>query len=559
MQWEANMRLSAVFALGTLLCVTSCGGGGGSSPGSSNANSASPSLPPAAEERRIALVIGNGGYRHVSPLANPPNDARLTANTLRSVGFQLIGDNALLNADRAAMERAIRDFGKRLRGGTVGLFYYAGHGVQMEGENYLVPVTADVEDAADVKYELISVEYVLDEMKNAGNRLNIVVLDACRNNPFGGRGLRALTRGLAVMQAPAGTIISYATQPGNTATDGTGENSPFTKALTTAMKKPGLSVFDTFNEVGLAVKAATDGQQQPWVANSPIEGSFQFRAALSAPTAAHPATAAGSAPSAAAGTAAAGPSAAEDRAFWESVRDSKSSTELNAYLKQFPNGIYADLARARLASLKAAAAKTQASAGLVNVAPQQRAEAPQSVTPVGSGGTNAVQAANSSFVRYGCQMSWVGWSEQLSKELWRWRGHRDFFVGDDGPGGLNPKKMTNARRAMSVPNTETIVAQVDGTSFGSAVNGVVFTDRRIYYRNLAGEKDVDGRLTYPELLGLDVTVVKHLLYSDVGLGKDHYIYLGASSVSGSELASILQDVQRAVRTRCAPETPSARK
>jgi uncharacterized caspase-like protein len=171
----------------------------------------------APAEERVALVIGNGLYRHVPPLTNPPSDARLVAETLKSLDFRLIGDAALLNGDRAAMERAMRDFGKRLRGRSVGLFYYAGHGVQIEGENYLVPVAADVEDAADVKYELVNVGYVLDEMKNAGNRLNIVILDACRNNPFGGRGLRALTRGLAQMQAPEGTLISYATQPGNTA------------------------------------------------------------------------------------------------------------------------------------------------------------------------------------------------------------------------------------------------------------------------------------------------------------------------------------------------------
>ena len=311
--------------------------------------------PAVPAEARLALVIGNGAYRHVSPLSNPPNDARLVADTLVSLGFQLVGDAPVLDGDRPAMERAIRTFGKRLRGGAVGLFYYAGHGVQMDGENYLVPVTANVEDAADVKYEMISLDYVLDEMKNAGNRLNIIVLDACRNNPFGGRGLRALARGLAVMQAPAGTIISYATQPGNTATDGVGKDSPFTRALTTAMKKPGLGVFETFNEVGLAVKTETGGQQQPWVANSPIEGNFQFRAALSIPAPPHAATTSG-------GSAVAGPSAAEDRAFWESVRDSKSSAELKAYLKAFPSGIYSDLAKDRLASLKAAQSAPAAAA-----------------------------------------------------------------------------------------------------------------------------------------------------------------------------------------------------
>ncbi len=353
------------------------------------ASSPTPPVAPATVERavpaeaRLALVIGNGAYRHVSPLSNPLNDARLVADTLVSLGFKLVGDEPVLDSDRPAMERAIRAFGKGLRGGAVGLFYYAGHGVQMEGANYLVPVTADVEGAADVKYELISVDYVLDEMKNAGNRLNIVVLDACRNNPFGGRGLRTLTRGLAVMEAPAGTIISYATQPGNTATDGTGKNSPFSTALTTAMKKPGLGVFETFNEVGLAVEAATGGQQQPWVASSPIEGSFQFRAGLNASAAQQAEAATASAPPAAAGAAAAGPSAAEDRAFWESVRDSKSSAELKAYLKEFPHGIYADLTKARLASLKAAAsgAPTAAAGSAVPVTTAAASGAPSTGSP----------------------------------------------------------------------------------------------------------------------------------------------------------------------------------
>ena len=299
-----------------------------------------------AGEQRVALVIGNGRYRNVAPLQNPPNDARLVADTVTSLGFQLVGDGVVVDADRATMERAIRSFGKRLRGGAVGLFYYAGHGVQIDGENFLVPVSANVEDPADIKYELISTAYVLDEMRNAGNRLNIVILDACRNNPFGGRGLRALTRGLAVMQAPAGTIVSYATQPGNTAADGAGGNSPFATALTVAMRKPGLSVFETFNDVGLAVKSTTGGQQQPWFDTSPIEGNFQFRprsgAAPEAPATAAPAE-----------TTQSVDSTADERAFWESVRDSRSSAELNAYLARYPRGIYSDVAQARLEQLKA--------------------------------------------------------------------------------------------------------------------------------------------------------------------------------------------------------------
>ena len=223
-------------------------------------------------EKRIALIIGNGAYKNVSPLTNPPNDARLMAQTLSAVGFNLVGGKALIDADKATIERAIRDFGRALTSGAVGLFYYAGHGVQVNGANYLIPVAANVTGEADIKYELVDASFVLDEMSNAGNRLNIVILDACRNNPFGGRGLRAVSSGLATINAPAGTVISYATQPGNVASDGVGGNSPYTTALAAAVKMQGADLFETFNTVGLKVKQTSGGKQQPWLATSPVEG-----------------------------------------------------------------------------------------------------------------------------------------------------------------------------------------------------------------------------------------------------------------------------------------------
>jgi uncharacterized caspase-like protein len=229
-----------------------------------------------AGERRVALVIGNSAYQNVPPLKNPANDAPLMAETLKAVGFELIGGKALLNADKAALERAIRSFGQALRGGAVGLFYYAGHGVQIDGVNYLVPVAANIADELDVKFELVDAGLVLDAMAIARNRLNIVILDACRNNPFGGRGLRGIGGGLAQVSAPAGTVISYATQPGDVAEDGTGRDSPYTTALSSAIRHPGLDIFATFNEVGLRVKETTGGRQQPWLATSPIEGQFYF-------------------------------------------------------------------------------------------------------------------------------------------------------------------------------------------------------------------------------------------------------------------------------------------
>jgi len=235
---------------------------------------ASPVL--AATEKRVALVIGNDSYRFAPTLRNARADARLMAETLGGLGFRLIGNGPLLDAERPAMEQAIRAFGKALREGAVGVFYYSGHGLQVKGTNYMAPVSAKVADESDVKYELVDVGFVLDEMGNAGNRLNIVILDACRNNPLGGKGLRSTGDGLATMTAPAGTAIAFATQPGNVARDGDNGHSPYAEALAKAIRTPGLDLFDTFNEVGLAVKKSTGGHQQPWLSSSPIEGRFYF-------------------------------------------------------------------------------------------------------------------------------------------------------------------------------------------------------------------------------------------------------------------------------------------
>lgn len=230
----------------------------------------------AAAEPRVALVIGNGAYQNVTPLKNPAHDAKLMAETLKSVGFELVGGDALIDADKPALEHAIRSFGQALRGGAVGFFYYSGHGVQIGGTNYLIPVGANVTEELDAKFELVDAGLVLDAMANARNRLNIMSLDACRNNPFGGRGVRGFSAGLGEVTAPAGTVISYATQPGAVAQDGAGEHSPYTQALAAAIREPGHDVFTTFNEVGLRVKEMTGGLQQPWLATSPIDGQFFF-------------------------------------------------------------------------------------------------------------------------------------------------------------------------------------------------------------------------------------------------------------------------------------------
>jgi len=231
---------------------------------------------PAFAEKRIALVVGNSAYQNVTRLDNPKNDAKLMADTLGSLGFTLIGGRAQLDLDKSALDTAVQNFGRQIQGADVALFYYAGHGVQVSGLNYLVPVGANPTREADVDFQMVDINLVLRQMQGSGTRLNMVILDACRNNPFGVRGLRASEGGLAQMRAPEGTLISYATQPGSVAQDGRDGHSPYTKALAATIRLAGLDIFQTFNQVGLAVKRETGGAQQPWVSSSPIDGTFYF-------------------------------------------------------------------------------------------------------------------------------------------------------------------------------------------------------------------------------------------------------------------------------------------
>ena len=321
----------------------------------------------APAERRVALVIGNSAYQNVAPLKNPANDAPLMAEALTAVGFELIGGKPLLNADKAALERAIRSFGQALRGGAVGLFYYAGHGVQIDGVNYLVPVAANIADELDVKFELVDAGLVLDAMAIARNRLNIVILDACRNNPFGGRGLRGIGGGLAQVSAPAGTVISYATQPGDVAEDGTGRDSPYTEALSSAIRRPGLDIFATFNEVGLKVKETTGGRQQPWLATSPIEGQFYFVPGESADAARGRAETEKLKADAAAAKAEAAAARAQAQA------DAAARAQAEAEAKQEAAALAK--VRAEMAALRQAGASGQAAQGATEAAEAARAKA----------------------------------------------------------------------------------------------------------------------------------------------------------------------------------------
>jgi uncharacterized caspase-like protein len=228
-----------------------------------------------AAETRIALVIGNSDYSS-GPLPNPANDAKLIGDALTGLGFDVI---ARRNADQITMKRAIQEFGSRLEKAgpaAVGLFYYAGHGVQLSGRNYLIPTTARIEREGDVEIEAVSADWVIEQMRYARNRLNIVILDACRNNPFT-RSMRSVDHGLATMDAPAGILIAYSTAPGAVAADGTGRNSPYTEALTQAMRDMHEPVEQVFKHVRVGVMSATAGKQVPWESSS-LTGDFYFAA-----------------------------------------------------------------------------------------------------------------------------------------------------------------------------------------------------------------------------------------------------------------------------------------
>jgi formylglycine-generating enzyme required for sulfatase activity len=226
----------------------------------------------------VALVIGNAAYKNVPPLSNTINDAVIIADALKSLGFELVGGKAQTNLGKADLENVIRKFGELMRGKQVAFLYYSGHGVQVDGRNYLIPTSANVISRTDVKYELVNVDNVLEDMNASGTKVNIIVLDACRNNPFGEKGLRGTGSGLASMDAPSGTLVAYATGPGRTAADGTGKNSPYTESLARIIKEPGLDIEDVFREVGKEVQLKTGGAQVPWKMDSLTE-KFSFKMA----------------------------------------------------------------------------------------------------------------------------------------------------------------------------------------------------------------------------------------------------------------------------------------
>jgi uncharacterized caspase-like protein len=216
-----------------------------------------------AEEKRFALVIGNGAYEHITKLMNPTNDARDMADELKDLGFTV---DLLVDRDLSAMEDAVVRLGNRLSTSVdaVGFFYYAGHGVQSSGTNYLIPAEANIPSASFLQQKALALQSVLDTLQASGNKLNVVVLDACRDNPFSWS--RSGTRGLTVVGAqPPGSIIVYATSAGSVAQDGRGRNGVFTGELLRHMHSPGTDIYDVFKQTGAAVSSDTAGSQIPAV------------------------------------------------------------------------------------------------------------------------------------------------------------------------------------------------------------------------------------------------------------------------------------------------------
>jgi len=227
----------------------------------------------ANQEQRLALLIGNSNYAHGGSLDNPVNDVRAIKKALEALGFTVMKYE---DCSQKTMKRAMDKFGRRLKGKNVGLFFYAGHGVQVRGNNYLLPVDAKLDTANDAEYDCVRADRVLAKMESAGSRTNIVILDACRDNPFE-RSWRRGTEGsgLAFMNAPSGSLIAYSTAPGKTALDGGGKNSPYTSALLKHIGTPNITVLEMFQGVRSTVMSKSRGEQIPWESTS-LRGNFYF-------------------------------------------------------------------------------------------------------------------------------------------------------------------------------------------------------------------------------------------------------------------------------------------
>ena len=322
---------------------------------------------PASAAKRVALVIGNSAYEHAPVLKNPKNDAQAISTVLKRLGFDVVTGIDLAHLDFA---RIFSQFRKKLKGADVGLFFYAGHGLQVNGNNYLVPIDAELEDETSLNFEAVPLHLILKVMERS-TKTNLVFLDACRDNPLArnlarGMGTRstAIGTGLARVESGLGTLITFATQPGNVALDGDGVNSPFAAGMLKHMETPGLDVALVMRRVREDVISATSGSQIPW-SNSSLTGSFIFKdrpKEESKPVAATPALRGVD-------------MLAIELAFWQAAKDAKTRQAYEAYLAKYPKGNFAPLVAINLEELaqaEAAAAKQRAA---LEAAQRKQAEA----------------------------------------------------------------------------------------------------------------------------------------------------------------------------------------
>jgi uncharacterized protein len=294
----------------------------------------------ARAESRTALVIGNSTYA-IRPLDNPKHDATLMAETLKSVGFDVA---TVIDGTQVDIKAAVLEFGRKLSTpDSVAVFYYAGHGVQVDGDNFLIPIGADIRDLEEVALNGINLNDILRTMERANSRLNLAILDACRDNPFASR-TRGSSGGLAQVEAPAGTMIAYATAPGRVALDGTGENSPYTAALAEVIPTEGVPLEDVFRRTRRKVLDVTKGRQTPWE-HSSLTGEFFFRIKTAAPEVTQRNE----------GT----PTPAHDQrliefAAWEQIKGSDKAADLQRFSEQYPQSPFNELIPPRLEKIKKA-------------------------------------------------------------------------------------------------------------------------------------------------------------------------------------------------------------
>jgi formylglycine-generating enzyme required for sulfatase activity len=297
---------------------------------------------PKPQEARVALIIGNSDYRS-APLDNPANDASDLAAALEKQGFNVLVRE---NVGERGLKEAVDVFAKHLQKGGIGLFFFAGHGIQLKDQNFLLPVDVGFDSEADVSFKSVSAEYVLSRMAEAGNRINIVILDACRNNPLQ-QSRKTISKGLGVMnvgRAEKGTFIAYATSPGSTAADGTGRNGLYTKHLLRSLETQDSDIDRVFGRVRTGVVQDTGGEQVPWTSSSVI-GSFYFDIAEDIAAMRRPLPQIIATHEAAAEAAPIPYDPVQERDFWERIKDSRNPADYVGYLEKFSGAKRAAYAR----------------------------------------------------------------------------------------------------------------------------------------------------------------------------------------------------------------------